>query len=234
MVTTFDNVAPKWRTAPAPAAADPGVAADRARADRLRGLLGQLRNGDLSFAASLLEQYQDRHTLSVKQWYWIDELAKRAEAQVTAQAAAPKAAPAPAPATLLPLIELFDKAAQRMQFPTLVFSCDGRDLKLTRTGVQAREPGAISVTSARGGFNSRRFYGTVGRDGRLRGNSATAALPALQGVLETIAADPLAYARAYGLETKECCFCATELTDPRSRAAGYGPTCAKNYGLPWG
>lgn len=231
MVTTFDNVAPKWRAAPAKAA-DPVATADRARAERLRGLLGQLRTNDRTFAESLLDQYQDRHTLSVKQWYWIDELARRAEAQGAAQAEAPKAAPAPA--TLLPLIALFDNAAQHMQFPTIRFDCDGRELKLTRTGTQAREPGAISITSARGGYGDRRFYGTVGRDGRLRANAAAAALPTLQSVLETISADPLGYARAYGLETKECCFCAISLTDPRSRAAGYGPICARNYGLPWG
>jgi len=31
-----------------------------------------------------------------------------------------------------------------------------------------------------------------------------------------------------------CCYCGTELIDARSVEAGYGPTCAKKWRLPWG
>lgn len=35
--------------------------------------------------------------------------------------------------------------------------------------------------------------------------------------------------------THHCCvFCSRPLNDPRSEDAGYGSTCADNYGLPWG
>lgn len=41
-------------------------------------------------------------------------------------------------------------------------------------------------------------------------------------------------AAAYGHDNDECVFCGKHLDDPRSNNVGYGPTCAKNNGLPWG
>lgn len=37
----------------------------------------------------------------------------------------------------------------------------------------------------------------------------------------------------YGQKTKFCSFCGRGLTDLESLEAGYGPKCAKRYGLPW-
>lgn len=42
--------------------------------------------------------------------------------------------------------------------------------------------------------------------------------------------DAAKFGQLYGT----CTFCWRELTDERSIAAGYGPTCAENRGLPWG
>lgn len=46
--------------------------------------------------------------------------------------------------------------------------------------------------------------------------------------------DTLIYGLAYALEGGECYICGSELDTEESLAAGYGPTCAKNRGLPWG
>ncbi len=48
-----------------------------------------------------------------------------------------------------------------------------------------------------------------------------------------VAEDPEAAAVENGFLTGNCCFCHADLTDHRSTAMGYGPVCAKNYGLPW-
>lgn len=40
-------------------------------------------------------------------------------------------------------------------------------------------------------------------------------------------------AAAFGQSTSWCCYCGRLLEDPRSLDTGYGPTCAKKYGLPW-
>ena len=53
-------------------------------------------------------------------------------------------------------------------------------------------------------------------------------------LLQRLAADPAGVASKYGKMTGRCCFCHLQLTDAKSLAVGYGKTCAKNYGLPWG
>lgn len=50
--------------------------------------------------------------------------------------------------------------------------------------------------------------------------------------LRQFCVDPAKAAKMYGQRTGECCFCKHELTDARSRMAGYGPICADNWGLP--
>lgn len=41
-------------------------------------------------------------------------------------------------------------------------------------------------------------------------------------------------AKAFGDSTHHCVFCYRSLTTKESKAVGYGPVCADNYGLPWG
>jgi hypothetical protein len=52
-------------------------------------------------------------------------------------------------------------------------------------------------------------------------------------VLADIAADVTEAAARFGREIRHCGFCMSPLTDDRSRAAGYGETCAGNHGLPY-
>ncbi len=46
--------------------------------------------------------------------------------------------------------------------------------------------------------------------------------------------DTLVYGLAYAMEGSECYICGLELDTAESLSVGYGPTCAKNRGLPWG
>lgn len=52
--------------------------------------------------------------------------------------------------------------------------------------------------------------------------------------LTMFAQDPVGVSRASGRLTSNCCFCRKKLTTPESVAVGYGPSCAENFGLPWG
>lgn len=56
----------------------------------------------------------------------------------------------------------------------------------------------------------------------------------ITALLKEFAADPQDTVAKYGKLANRCCFCNKGLTDPKSVQAGYGPTCASNYGLPWG
>ena len=54
-------------------------------------------------------------------------------------------------------------------------------------------------------------------------------------ILRAFAREPIRMARDHGQRTGYCCFCGQSLTDEeRSVALGYGPVCAKHWGLPCG
>jgi hypothetical protein len=46
--------------------------------------------------------------------------------------------------------------------------------------------------------------------------------------------DDLVYILAYAMIGSECGFCGLQLDTAESLSVGYGKTCAKNHGLPWG
>ena len=49
-----------------------------------------------------------------------------------------------------------------------------------------------------------------------------------------LATDPSATVAAFGAKTGRCACCGRPLKTKESTTHGYGPTCAKNYGLIWG
>lgn len=52
-----------------------------------------------------------------------------------------------------------------------------------------------------------------------------------RSVLARIAADPEEAARMFGIKARACGYCGSPLSNLRSRAAGYGETCADNHGF---
>jgi len=61
--------------------------------------------------------------------------------------------------------------------------------------------------------------------------------PRAKNLLKRINKSTLATAEqaaAFGHANERCCFCATPIDTPESKAVGYGPKCAADRGLPWG
>ena len=52
--------------------------------------------------------------------------------------------------------------------------------------------------------------------------------------LMAIAKDPMNSAKTHGYTHGNCSMCRKRLSDDRSMFVGYGQTCAKNWGMPWG
>lgn len=52
-----------------------------------------------------------------------------------------------------------------------------------------------------------------------------------QSILARIAVNVEEAARMFGIKAKACGYCASPLSNPQSRAAGYGETCAHNHGF---
>ena len=53
-------------------------------------------------------------------------------------------------------------------------------------------------------------------------------------ILAQLATQPAQLAAKHGKLTGHCCFCNSELSDEKSTNVGYGPVCAKRWGLPHG
>jgi hypothetical protein len=132
------------------------------------------------------------------------------------------------------IVALFDSAARHLRHPAIVL--DG--FRVNVAGGRAREPGSLTVTGVernhvnRFGTMSRQYFGRVTRAGVYE--PSRGAPEGLGARLRAFAADPAGQAAEYGRLHGVCCFCNHRLDDERSTAVGYGPVCARNFGLPWG
>lgn len=150
-----------------------------------------------------------------------------ADACVNAKAAqVNEAKPIPVTANAKPMADFLNAAKDRgLKFPKVAFlGPNNVELKMTLAGPNSKNPGAVFV------FLSGNYSGSVAVDGTVRG--ALANNTEVLNTLATIAGDPAQAAKAYGMLTGSCSFCAKELTDGGSVEVGYGPVCAKKYGLP--
>jgi hypothetical protein len=133
---------------------------------------------------------------------------------------------------MAPVVALLRKGGERLQFPKVTFTTpDGDTIQLAFAGPKSRYAGSVTVTDGRK-FPNSIWYGHITPDGNF--HPARSCGDWVAPVLTQLAADPVGYARAYGKRTGNCCFCRRDLTTPESVTAGYGPTCADNFGLPWG
>lgn len=150
---------------------------------------------------------------------------------INACAAAKKAqasAPAPIISTIniAPIADFIRNAnARGLKSPKLhVLHHDNSSeitLAMTKTGVA---PGSISVVVAGS------FVGCVRPNNEMTG--ALASDTALQNHLLIVAKDPVKAAKDFAVLTGRCSFCGLVLTDAGSVEVGYGPVCAKHWGLP--
>ena len=127
------------------------------------------------------------------------------------------------PVVNLSALVAFLKAARErgLKFPKVRFAAPGNgELLLSLAGDTSRNPGAVYVK-----LNGE-YVGKVAADGAAYG------IDALVPTLKAITADPAAAGAAYGALTGRCSFCGLGLTDEGSVEVGYGPVCAKRYGLP--
>jgi hypothetical protein len=187
--------------------------------------LPKLGNSDSQFAASLLQNFTRYGNLSDKQMNWVTTLTQRA------------LAPKPVPVALVtvnfqPIQDLFDKAAQKLKrIKVKLQTADGQPVVISRAGPMSKYTGQILITDG-GPFGDNKFFGRIDTTGEFF--ATRSATPAVAELIKQFSEDPAASAAQYGKLTGGCSFCKHGLTDNRSLAVGYGPVCAKNFGLVWG
>lgn len=198
-------------------------AADRIKA--LSDVIGKLAPRDAGFASSLIVNFHRYKKLSDKQMYWVDTLSTKATA--------------PPPPVIVfevgsfaKVIALFAKAKEKLKFPKIRLMV-GIDLPVVASlaGPTAKFPGTVNITDGRS-FGSNKWYGRVTPDGAWSpGSVAYPELEKVANLIEELGNDPIKTVIAYGAVSGNCSFCGKSLTDEKSTAVGYGPVCAKKWGL---
>lgn len=185
------------------------------------GLIGAK---DMEFASSLSAQFAKKGKLSDKQWYWVGVMVERGLSGETK----PHKSKAKTfnVGDVHAIFEFFATAKKKLKKPGLIFTLkNGRTYKLYLRGAD------ISIVDKNiypGGWRL-----VLDKNGRIefwsKINDEEANL--LVNLIRYLAKDVHGTVKAHGTKSNHCCMCSKELTVPKSVNNGYGPTCAKNWGL---
>lgn len=195
---------------------------------QLSAFLHRLTGRDYEFASSLISQHRERGNLSEKQWPWVETLLKKASA--------PKVDPI-ALGDFESIRNLFKSTGLKQ--PKLFLAVGERTIKFAVAGAGSKFPGSIGITdhNAIDSCGRNVWYGRIRLDGTFQPSALNSLPTGLLDALKAFAADPEGVAAKYGKTTGCCCFCGHSLghgKDERSKEVGYGPECAKKFGLTWG
>ncbi len=193
--------------------------------DTIRALTGAIRNldaKDAEFARSLIRSVESRGYASEKQQLWLTKMLQKATGTEPPTSAAV--------GDLGAVYAMFETAKAHLKRPAVVLGWSGGELRIHVAGERSRFPGALQVTDE----NSDAWWGRVHQNGTFEMSRRTPPPADVTAALQRFAADPIKVAAEHGHLTGKCCFCNRALTDPKSTAVGYGPTCAAHFGLAWG
>lgn len=183
------------------------------------------------FVKELVQKFQKYQSLSEKQEYWLRfhyskalGLTQAPEKVVTEVG------------SMAGVVTMFNHAKQHLKYPKIELQDEeGNRVVLKMAGQTAKAPGTINVTDG-GAFGQGWWFGRVTADGKFEQNSKAPVdrVALVSKLLRALSKDPAGVAGAHGHLTASCCFCNTHIETDESLAVGYGPVCAKNFGLPWG
>lgn len=132
--------------------------------------------------------------------------------------------------------ELFDRfgkaLAAGLKYPKLRFEVKGHGKVVFARVGSGKNEGAINLTDGKP-FGEAQWFGRINPDGSFTKGKAHAAW--IDDLLAVMGKDGvLATSVAHGKATSNCCYCSRTLETKESLTVGYGPVCAKKWGLPWG
>jgi len=129
------------------------------------------------------------------------------------------------------IFQLFDNAQKHLKYPKIRIQTEsGKPILLA---VSKNHPGVIWLSS--GGFGTINYGRIIQNEGFIRFSHAdTEIQKEISKTIENFAADPVKVSADHGKLTHNCCYCSKKLDTQESLDVGYGPICAKHYGLPWG
>lgn len=187
--------------------------------------LSKLSPKDQEFARDIMSKPETPGRL-----LWIGKLAERA----TRQPATPAAV-----GDIQPIVAMIQLAKSKLRWPAILLGDPRSPLRVTVAGDKAREPGSLTLTDGSGERNEdgrRAWFGRVTLAGVFEPSRDLPAVEveAIHKLLVEFAADPQTVARRFARRSGRCCFCnhALDDKDQVSTILGWGPVCARNWGLP--
>jgi hypothetical protein len=182
--------------------------------EKLRQVLEHIPEGrDRTLALSIIACWEASQFLTADQAYWTNKLVEEYKPPEVVDLGG----------SLAPIVALMRLGLQsKLEAPSILLrSKNGQPARLYFD----KDTGVVRVYS-------NGYRGSISPEGLL-----TSPQPLSQDIVDTLrefARDPQQAITAYGKLTGRCCFCGRRLNDPPSIHAGYGPTCAERYKLPWG
>ena len=161
-----------------------------------------------TFLESVRSQFDANGRLSDKQWAIVNRIAGKVKDET------------PVDNGFEAVITMLDLAGTNLKYPS--FTVQG--LKFQRIS-RGKNEGAVSIT------HNRDYIGRINRNGTVV--TFNGWNDSCDDVLDMVRLDPIQALRNEGHAHGRCAFCNRALDDERSTTNGYGPVCAKNFGLPW-
>ena len=196
--------------------------------EQLADSIDQLPARNQSFAADLINQFSNTGSLSPNQSGWVTKLLNRVKS----------AEPIYGDFNAIRVMFRLAAANGGLKFPKIrLMSKGGRFVQLN-FDAEGAEKTKVFVDGWQG-HGHRKYAGEISEN-TLKPWDGKFGAPMLENdgdvrlLLQEFALDPVKVAKASAAKLGCCSFCGQRLSDDRSKEAGYGPTCAKNYGLPWG
>ncbi len=186
------------------------------------------------FAKSVIGQHANKGSLSAKQWACVCHLAAIIKGEKPSDSTQDKKAGPPVVkvGNFEMVYDLLAGVVGKLKFPRLTFEVDGESMVLYPAGQKSAAPGVLNLVRA----DPNRWYGRIAKDGTWS-NYARLEPDKRERVwdfINRLGKDPTGVLAERGRLAGRCCYCYRELTDEKSTATGYGPVCAKKWGLPWG
>jgi len=184
----------------------------------------RLSDRDQLFANSLLNQV--KRGLSQKQAYWLGVLVSRTNTSKNTKNIVELG-------SFTKVRGLLGHAKKWIKFPKIrLYLDENTTIQLFISRENTKYPNMVYVTKAKG----YKWYGYIDKEGKWTTsyNMKDEFTARLTKLLVRLAENPIAVTAEHGKLTGTCSYCGHTLTDNRSTDVGYGPVCAKHFGLPWG
>lgn len=198
--------------------------------EKLGSVRDALNEKDKPFAEDLISGkygYRTRGYLTERQWPWVKKLIAKAERG---------GEPETFDVQLDKVHGFLMRARRTLRYPKIWVHVDGTDVKLYLSGQKSRHPDTVNIVAypMAGGYREDVWLGRILGDGTWHRplNADEKLVEALMPVIRKVAEEPGVAASEFGKLTGRCCFCNRSLSDEdRSTQVGFGPVCAKKYGL---